>query len=173
MANTWIISPSWQQDVLETHHGVLAKSDDSSIDTTQSAWNRTVELIQESVTGGQIYTNGIMSTYALVYTTSQAYSGAVLAPNGDIHFIPYSAVVGQKVSAAGVVSTYSLPYTGSQRYKGGVLAPNGDIHFIPQLASVGQKISAAGVVSTYSLLATNGGGAYSVVVLAPNGDINF
>jgi hypothetical protein len=77
-----------------------------------------------------------------VYTGSSLYYGGVLAPNGDIHFIPgYFATVGQKVSASGVVSTYSLAYTVTNGYKGGVLAPNGDIHFIPQSAAVGQKIS--------------------------------
>jgi hypothetical protein len=78
--------------------------------------------------------------------------GGVLAPNGDIHFIPFEANRGQKISAAGVVSTYSLVYTaGSSAYAGGVLAPNGDIHFVPRNANRGQKISASGVVSTYSL----------------------
>ena len=81
-----------------------------------------------------------VSTYSLVYTASGAYGG-VLAPNGDIHFVPYSATVGQKISSAGVVSTYSLVYTAGAAYVGGVLAPNGDIHFVPFNATVGQKIS--------------------------------
>jgi hypothetical protein len=76
-----------------------------------------------------------------VYTTSFAYWGGVLAPNGDIHFVPLNARVGQKISAAGVVSTYSLVYTTTQAYAGGILAPNGDINFVPLLADRGQKIS--------------------------------
>jgi hypothetical protein len=76
-----------------------------------------------------------------VYTTANAYSGGVLAPNGDIHFIPLDANRGQKISAAGVVSTYSLVYTTAGAYIGGVLATNGDIHFVPNNAAVGQEIS--------------------------------
>jgi hypothetical protein len=76
-----------------------------------------------------------------VYTTSNAYAGGVLAPNGDIHFVPTSANRGQKISAAGTVSTYSLAYTGNQLYRGGVFTPSGDIYFIPWNAAVGQKIS--------------------------------
>jgi hypothetical protein len=75
-----------------------------------------------------------------VYTAATAYQGGVLAPNGDIHFVPVNAVVGQKISAAGVVSTYSLVYTVDAAYSGGVLAPNGDIYFIPRSANRGQKI---------------------------------
>ncbi len=65
----------------------------------------------------------------------------MLAPNGDIHFVPHAANRGQKISASGVVSTYSLVYTVSGANIAGVLAPNGDIHFIPAGAAVGQKIS--------------------------------
>jgi hypothetical protein len=76
-----------------------------------------------------------------VYTTSfGAYTGGVLAPNGDIHFIPNSANRGQKISITGVVSTYSLLFT-SGSYLGGVLGPNGVIHFIPYGAGRGQQIS--------------------------------
>ena len=82
-----------------------------------------------------------VSTYSLVYTVAAAYAGGVLAPNGDIHFVPLSATVGQKISSAGLVSTYSLVYTAGAAYIGGVLAPNGDIHFVPCYATVGQKIS--------------------------------
>jgi hypothetical protein len=62
-----------------------------------------------------IFLTGVVSTYSLVYTTSGAYAGGVLAPNGDIHFVPNTAIVGQKISAlTGVVSTYSLVYTVSE-----------------------------------------------------------
>jgi len=83
----------------------------------------------------------VVSTYSLVYTTTGAYVGGVLAPNGDIHFVPRSASVGQKISSEGTVSTYSLVYTAADAYVGGVLAPNGDIHFVPYSANRGQKIS--------------------------------
>jgi hypothetical protein len=76
----------------------------------------------------------------LVNTGAGTYIGGVLAPNGDIHFVPYAATMGQKINAAGVVSTYTLVNTAGA-YLGGVLAPNGDIHFVPYTAAVGQKIS--------------------------------
>jgi len=137
------------------------------------ATNGDIHFIPVYATRGQkVSSSGVVSTYALVYTTGEGYTGGVLASNGDIHFVPQKAAVGQKISASGVVSTYSLVTTGTPGYMGGVLAPNGDIHFIPYSASVGQKVSAAGVVSTYSLVYTTGN-AYFGGVLAPNGDIHF
>lgn len=112
------------------------------------------------------------STYSLGYTTANAYFGGVLAPNGDIHFVPYNAVVGQKISTAESVSTYSLAYTTANAYAGGVISPLGDIYLVPASAVVGQKISSTGVVSTYSLAYTTAD-AYWGGVLAPNGDIFF
>jgi len=139
-----------------------------------------LRLLERKGTRGTNFSNVSSSTYSLVNAATSLqmlYSGAVLAPNGDIHFIPYSANRGQKVNAyTGAVSTYSLVYTtAAGAYWGGVLAENGDIHFVPGGTTPrGQKISAAGVVSTYSLvnsatiLAQYYGG-----VLAPNGDIHF
>jgi hypothetical protein len=91
--------------------------------------------------GQKISVAGVVSTYSLVYTAGSAYWGGVLAPNGDIHFVPSGANRGQKISVSGVVSTYSLAYTTTTAYSGGILAPNGDIYFIPNGAAVGQKIS--------------------------------
>jgi hypothetical protein len=156
--------------------GGIPACDDNEIGTDLTGWQAFRAAVESGITGGVTYDNGgvggIVSTYSLVYTTSAAYSGGVLTPNGDIHFIPRGAV-GQKISAAGVVSTYSLVYTTTAAYEGGVLSPNGDIHFIPFGANRGQKISAAGVVSTYSLVYTTSTGAYGGGVLAPNGDIHF
>jgi hypothetical protein len=149
-----------------------ATGDDSSIASDLNAWNKVRSEIEKNV---EPYNNfgiaGIGSTYSLI--SSGTYTGGVLDPNGDIHFVPFSATVGQKVSAAGVVSTYSLIYTTTFAYFGGVLAPNGDIHFVPYLANRGQKVSASGIVSTYSILLTSASGAYTAGVLAPNGDIHF
>ena len=46
-------------------------------------------ISNESVNAGQVFSNGIVSTYTLQYTASDAYIGGVLAPNGDIHFIHF------------------------------------------------------------------------------------
>ena len=160
----------------QTTGAANATADNSSIGTDQVAFDNFQKKLQTSVNGGVAFrnndTNGIVSTYSLVYTTTTTYTGGVLATNGDIHFVPLRADRGQKISAAGVVSTYSLVYTLINAYKGGVLAPNGDIHFVPAFARVGQKINSSGVVSTYSLVYT-AGSAYAGGVLAPNGDIHF
>jgi hypothetical protein len=141
LANTYIISPNWVTDARETAFGVMPKADDSSIGTDLSTgWRGFADIVNRSVAGNKLYSTNIVSTYSLIYTAG-AHAGGVLAPNGDIHFLPYSAAVGQKISAAGVVSTYSLVYTTTSAYIGGVLAPNGDIHFVPIGAAVGQKIS--------------------------------
>jgi hypothetical protein len=157
--------------------GSAATADNSSIGTNQYAWANFKKALDQGVVGGVAYsdenTNGIVSTYSLVSTsTAINHVGGVLAPNGDVHFIPYNNVRGQKLSAAGVVSTYSLVYTVANAYGGGVLAGNGDIHFVPTQAARGQKVSASGVVSTYSLVYTTNT-AYFGGVLAPNGDIHF
>ena len=155
--------------------GTVPTADNSSVGTDLVAWLNLKKQLDAGVVNGVPYanngTNGIVSTYSLVYTTSGAYFGGVLAPNGDIHFISSSANRGQKISSAGVVSTYSLVYTAGS-YLGGVLAANGDIHFIPSSAVVGQKISAAGVVSTYSLVYTVAN-SYAGGVLSPSGEVHF
>jgi hypothetical protein len=51
-----------------------------------------------AVVGQKISAAGVVSTYALAYTTSSAFTGGVVAPNGDIHFVPVTARVGQKIS---------------------------------------------------------------------------
>jgi len=152
-------------------YGSLPCGDDNSI--SLNTWSRFKILLKRSVEAGKLSTTDVVSTYSLVYTTNRAYVGGVLAPNGDVHFIPCLATVGQKISAAGIVSTYSLVYTNNNdAYYGGVLAPNGDIHFVPVGAEVGQKVSIDGTVSTYPLVYT-ASYAYAGGVLAPNGDIHF
>ncbi len=139
---------------VEGVQGTLPTADDSSIDSTQAAFDKFKRLLQAGVDGGTFSSKPIPDTYSLVYTTSFAYVGGVLAPNGDIHFVPYDATVGQKIAPNGTVTTYSLVYTTSDAYLGGVLAPNGDIHFVPYDATVGQKIAPNGTVTTYSLVYT-------------------
>jgi hypothetical protein len=128
--------------------------------------------------GQKISSAGVVSTYSLVYTTTNAYTGGVLnSSNTEIYFVPNEARVGQKLELerffSEYVSTYSLVSTVIKAYAGGVLAPNGDIHFVPYSITRGQKISSAGVVSTYSLVFILASGDYRGGVLAPNGDIHF
>ena len=160
----------------ENMSGSVPEADTSSINSDLQAWYNLEKQLDHGVINGVPYNNnstgGVVSTYALIYTTTGAYAGGVLAPNGDIHFVPLAGVRGQKISADGVVSTYSLIHTGSAQSIGGVLAPNGDIHFVPYSAVRGQKVNSSGVVSTYSLVYTVGT-AYNGGVLAPNGDIHF
>ncbi len=131
-----------------------------------------VSSLEEGRIGSSAFSNPVVSTFSLVLT-SATYHGGVLAPNGDIHFVPTSATRGQKISAAGVVSTYSLVYTTTEAYRGGVLASNGDIHFVPHRAIRGQKVSASGVVSTYPLVNSATTNKYVGGILAPNGHIHF
>jgi hypothetical protein len=126
---------------------------------------------------------GVVSTWTSNISLVSGYFGGVLAPNGDIYWIPGTSTVGCKMTASGVFSTYSLIYTtvgvgSAAAYTGGVLAPNGDIHFVPGVAPVGQKISTVtGVVSTYTLLSSNPSASnfywFFGGALAPNGDIHF
>ena len=111
------------------------------LDTELDGWSCLKTKLDYSVNAGTTFSQPIVSTYSLAHTTTNMCVGGILAPNGDIHFVPRSASVGQKISASGMVSTYSLVYTITNAYMGGVLAPNGDIHFVPLSASVGQKIS--------------------------------
>ena len=135
------ISPTWRTEVQNKARGGIPTCDNSSISSDLVAWNQIKTLLEKSANNGVAFSQEIVSTYSLVYTALAAYNGGVLAPNGDIHFVPASANRGQKVNSSGVVSTYSLVNTGSIAYGGGVLAPNGDIHFIPFNANIGQKIS--------------------------------
>jgi streptogramin lyase len=157
--------------------GSVPESDNSAISDNLVSWYNLKKQIDLNVINGTPHynnnTRGVVSTYSLVYTTTLAYHGGVLAPDGDVYFIPHSAIRGQFVSPSGVVSTYSLVYTTSSAYRGGVLAPNGDIHFVQYNANRGQKVNSSGVVSTYALIYTTASNNYSGGVLDPNGDIHF
>ena len=171
--STHLISPQFLSEVQSLVNGTVPSSDNSSIDTGLVAWNKLKTILDESTTANQVFSNAIISTYSIVYTTSSAYIGGVLNANGDIHFVPFMANRGQRINITGVVSTYSLVYsTGGPAYAGGVLAPNGDINFIPYNANIGQKLNSSGVVSTYSLVYTVVA-AYNGGVLGTNGDTHF
>lgn len=168
MPDVNFLGPIGNTEFYEAAHGVFPSGD---ANTAWTDWLGFRACINKSLNAGQTFSTTIVGTYSLVYT-GNAYIGGVLAPNGDIHFVPLSADRGQKISASGIVSTYSLVYTTTTAYGGGVLAPNGDIHFVPLSARVGQKISASGIVSTYSLILTTTSG-YAGGVLSPSGDIHF
>ena len=155
---------------IESGTGKIVTANDNSLNVNE--FKKFQVLLNKSIKGGRTFSRDVVSTYSLIHTGSLCYIGGILAPNGDIHFIPYNALVGQKININGNVSTYSLVYTTSYAYAGGVLAPNGDIHFIPYLAQVGQKVDINGNVSTYSLVYTTSG-AYFGGVLTPNGDIHY
>ena len=77
--------------------GSVPTADDGSITDDLVAWKKLKTKISESVNAGQVFSNGIVSTYTLV-NTAGGYVGGVLAPNGDIHFVPFAATMGQKIS---------------------------------------------------------------------------
>jgi hypothetical protein len=98
--------------------------------------------------GQKVSAAGVVSTYSLVYTTSTgAYWGGVLAPNGDIHFVPSRAYVGQKVKSNGDREIYALPGVALEaNFENGVLAQNGDVVFLPVYTigtsrSIGARLS--------------------------------
>ncbi len=167
----------------EYTQGTITTSDDGSVGAGNYDWNNLEKELNRQILDKNLniynannldygFNSPAVSTYSLVYTTTFAYYGGVLAPNGDVHFVPFDANRGQKISKDGVVSTYSLVHTRGSAYNGGVLAPNGDIHFVPHSALVGQKVNIHGIVSTYSLLYT-ATAAYQGGVLDPNGDVHF
>jgi hypothetical protein len=182
------ISPTWRTEVQNKARGGIPTCDNSSIGADLVAWNQIKTLLEKSANSGTSFSQGIVSTYSL--PAGFRANGGVLAPNGDIHFVPctngyngsnLNRAVGRKINSAGLISTYSLVYNAGD-YVGGVLAMNGDIHFVPSNSNsvdtinpagtmVGQKINSSGVVSTYSLVAPDI--AYSGGVLSPNGDIHF
>jgi hypothetical protein len=79
--------------------GGIPFCDDSEIGTDLSGWQAFRTAIESGITGGQTYnnngTNGIVSTFSLVYTGTQEYVGGVLSPNGNIYFIPDQADEGK------------------------------------------------------------------------------
>ena len=75
--------------------GAVPTFDDSSLGT--ASWKEFQTLLYRSVNSGVVFSAGVVSTYSLAYTVANAYVGGVLAPNGDIHFVPLNATVGQKI----------------------------------------------------------------------------
>ena len=105
------VSPDWGDAVLKAQYGSLPTGNINEIDDSLEAWSNLSNLLEQSTQAGATFTNPIVSTYTLVYTGGETYTGGVLSHNGEVHFIPRSANVGQKLSTSGAVSTYSLVYT--------------------------------------------------------------
>ena len=165
---------------VEATEGTVPESETGQIGTDLVAWRNLKKELERTALNGQLFNNK-NSHFGIIYTyvnpeplVADAYVGGVLAPNGDIHFVPSSAKKGLKINwKTKNVTVYSLIWTtNSTAYGGGVLAPNGDIHFIPQAAPVGTKVTQDGVVSTYSLVYTTVN-AYSGGVVNPNGEIHY
>ena len=95
MADVNIISPKFAENVQKAANGFLPSGDDGSIDSFLTSWRDFKNLLNKSVTAGSIFSNPIVSTYSLIYTVLNAYVGGILAPNGDIHFVPQGANRGQ------------------------------------------------------------------------------
>jgi len=125
--------------------GTVPTADNSSVGTDLVAWTNLKKQLDAGVVNGVPYNNngtaGIVSTFSFVYTAAGSYRGGVLAPNGDIHFVPYRAPVGQKLNTTtGIISTYSILYTTTVAYMSGILRPDGSILFCPRSAIRGQTI---------------------------------
>jgi streptogramin lyase len=166
--------------------GTVPTADDSSVGTDLYAWTNLKKQLDAGVINGVPYNNnntaGMVSTYSLLQTFNVnsgvgGNAGGVLAPNGDIWFLPRSippgeGVIGQKISSTGVVSSYTVPEGVS--LWGGVLTGNGDIIACPFNSLGGLRITASGVVSTFTVISgSEGAASYNGAVLAPNGDVHF
>mgnify|MGYP000956217635 CR=1 FL=1 len=79
------------------NNGKILTNDNSSI--TLDSFSKILKRINFSVRSGQTFSNDIISTYSLVYTTDSAYAGGILSLNDTIHLIPFSANVGQKIDS--------------------------------------------------------------------------
>ena len=112
------ISPTWRNEVQNKARGAIPTCDNSSISSDLVAWNQFKTLLEKSANNGTAFSQGIVSTYNLVYSATVSpysdYSGGVLAPNGDIHLVPFSTNRGQKISSSGVVSTSTSPHHTTQ-----------------------------------------------------------
>ena len=125
-----------------------------------------VTVTTSNITGGATYTD-------------YGWSGGVMAPNGNIHFVPlYATNILVLNPTTGVTSnlTGGATYT-TTGWSGAVLAPNGNIYCCPHNATNILVLNpTTGVTSNLTGGATYPGGssgAWFGCVLAPNGNIYF
>ena len=96
------------------------------------------------------------------------YIGGVLAPNGFIYGIPFSATTVLKINPNNdTATTFGSLAADAFKWQGGVLAPNGFIYGIPRITTTILKIDPNNDTATTFGSATG----YIGGVLAPNGFI--
>ena len=98
------------------------------------------------------------------------YLGGVLAPNGKIYAIPFSATQILEIDPSNNTTTLFGSISGGGKYGGGVLAPNGKIYAIPQNATQILEIDPSNNTTTL-FGSISGSNKYLGGVLAPNGKI--
>ena len=111
---------------------------------------------------------------------SSKYIGGVLASNGKIYGIPFSAtnvlIIDPVAGTADTTTINSTKYpglSGGSKYYGGVVAPNGKIYCMPYLATnvlIIDPVTNTADTTTLSGLSSQNG-KYFGGVLAPNGKI--
>lgn len=91
-----------------------------------------------------------------IVTGFRKFAGGILAPNGNIYFIPYNIDRPYVIhTRKGTLNTYfGTTISGSTRYEGGVLAPNGKIYCSPGTNNNILVISPAPTTNTNFGLAT-------------------
>ena len=114
--------------------------------------------------------NNTVTTYA----SNGSYAGGVVASNGKIYFMPYTATSFLVLDPSDDSRTHFGTCTGSLQYEGGVLAPNGKIYAISLNATIGRIIDP----SNNTVTTITGGGfigstGYTGAVIAPNNKIYF
>ena len=95
--------------------GTLPKNNDDSLYKNFNTWKKFKGLLDKSVRGGTIFSNGLVSTYSLRENgDSGTYNGGVLSPNGDIHFVPWNCNADrptvENIDIFGVSDSYDLVY---------------------------------------------------------------
>ena len=86
MTQKYVISPSWQNDVIEAQYGTLPSGDNNSIDSAGIAFDNLQNLLNRSIAAGSTFNVPMISTYTLgVGIGSVVVGGGVINGNGDIY----------------------------------------------------------------------------------------
>jgi hypothetical protein len=155
--------------------GITARQARNWMKAKSSTWNFGADVLNLFLRGldQASYHNlstDTFSTFGSVSGDQSKWTGGVLAPNGMIYGIPFSATSILKIDPTNdTVSTFGS-LSGSAKWTGGVLAPNGMIYGIPRDATSILKIDPNNdTVSTFGSL--SGSLKWTGGVLAPNGMI--